>query len=99
MRTAESEFGSRESRNEVRGGSRSAALRKARLRALALEALEARTLLAVLPPIVRDPSAASPIDLANSVGGNSQTSNESAPTIAIDPVNPQHLVSVWTRSD
>ena len=103
MRRVASEVESRESRGLVRMGTRLVASRKARLRALALESLEARTLLAVLPPIVHDPNAPLPIDLAKTASGlpgdNSTTSNESAPTIAIDPVNPQKLVAVWSRSD
>jgi hypothetical protein len=43
---------------------RAVALRKARLRALALEPLETRVLLATLPPIVHDPNVPVPIDLA-----------------------------------
>src|SRR4051794_33205106 len=99
MRTVASEVGSRESRVQVRVGSRVAALRKARLRALTLESLEPRTLLAVLPAIVRDPGAANPIDLSITAGGSTVNSNESAPTIAIDPADPTKLVAVWTRSD
>src|SRR4051812_22279052 len=114
MRTVGSEVGSRESRGQVRMGSRAAALRKARLRALALESLEARTLLAVLPPIIHDPSAQVPLnpsgvlDLAKApsapagtatiAADNNNTSNESSPTIIINPANPQKLVAVWTRS-
>src|SRR3954451_12054736 len=111
MRTVGSEVGSRESGGQVRMGTRTAALRKARLRALALESLEPRTLLAVLPPIIRDPNAPSTgvIDLAKVgsapngtatiAGDNATTSNESSPTIIIDPANPQKMVAVWSRRD
>src|SRR5262249_16290351 len=98
MRMVASEIGSRESRGQVRTGSRTAALRKARLRALALESLESRMLLAVLPPAARDLNAPAPIDVSSFVtGATATTSSESSPTIAIDPALPQKLVSVWTQ--
>src|SRR4051794_21073317 len=79
MRTAAFEFGSRESRGQVRMGSRSTALRKARLRALALESLEARTLLATLPSIIHDPNALLPLDFAKAgsspTGGTTQAAD------------------------
>jgi subtilisin-like proprotein convertase family protein len=55
-----------------------------------LEALEDRTLMSVLPT----PLTTGHVDvsLATSPGG----SDESAPSVAYDPLNPQHLVSVWT---
>src|SRR6478609_6371188 len=79
MRTVASEIGSRESRGQVRIASRAAALRKARLRTLALESLEERMLLAVLPPITHDPNVSVPIDLAktSNPADNATTSNES----------------------
>ena len=100
MRTVASEIGSRESRGQVRMGLR-AALRKARLRTLALESLEERMLLAVLPPISHDPNAALPIDLAktSNAADNSVNSNESSPSIAANPADPQKLVAVWSRRD
>src|SRR3954451_18168201 len=101
MRTVASEIGSRESRGQVRIGSRAAALRKARLRTLALESLESRTLLATLPAITHDPNVPVPIDFAKSSNGadNATSSNESSPTIIINPLNTQKLVAVWSRRD
>jgi len=106
MRTVASEIGFRERRGQGGMGSRAAALRKARRRTLALELLESRVLMATLPMITHDPNAPVPIDLAQTgsapgggatdAGDNATTSNESSPTIVIDPNNAQKLVSVWT---
>jgi subtilisin-like proprotein convertase family protein len=63
--------------------------RKARRRRVALEGLEPRTLLAVLPT----PTVAAPVAVSASRG------NENTPAIAVDPTNPQKLVATWTRND
>ena len=63
------------------------------LRSLGLENLEARTLLAVLPTIVTTPNV---VDIS---GKPSSTSNQSTPSIAVDPNNSQKLVAVWVRND
>jgi subtilisin-like proprotein convertase family protein len=76
-----------------RPGSRPRPDRNARRRRIALEGLEPRTLMAVLPaPTVLNRSIAS-------VGTGENVSNESAPTIAVDPTNPNNLVAVYTRND
>ena len=64
--------------------------RKSRLVAAPLESLEARTLLAVLPPAQY---ASGPISIPGG-GGNDSTS-----TVAIDRYNPQHLAAAWVRTD
>src|SRR5262249_30139971 len=70
-------------------GRRPEAARQSKLRRLALEGLEGRTLMAVLP----SPNVLGQVDISNSGG------NESAPSIAVDPTNSQHLVATWTRND
>jgi len=60
-----------------------------RLRTLALEPLEARTLMAVLPPVTVNGQ----VDISGGTG------NDNTPTVTIDPNDPQKLVAVWTRND
>ena len=73
-------------------GSRGAA-KRSRLRRLALERLEARTLMAtaVMPIISGQASITS--------NQSSTTSNDSSPSIAVDPVNPLKMVMVYTHHD
>src|SRR6266404_5647245 len=104
MRTvAASENESQEDRGRSRTGSRSAALRKLRLRSAVLERLEERTLMATLPAPLRSGVPISLSSVGN--GGNSPDpqrnqaiGNETQPTIVIDPQNSQHMVSVFTRN-
>jgi subtilisin-like proprotein convertase family protein len=70
---------------------RSGRATKARRRRLALEALEPRTLLAVLPPPTV--GATTPIFDATPNGNNS------APSIAVDPTNPDNLAAAWVLND
>ncbi|MEO6811427.1 MAG: Ig-like domain-containing protein [Isosphaeraceae bacterium] len=68
--------------------------RRSRLRRIALEPLESRTLLAVLPaPLVSGQATIS------GPGGNGSRGDESNPSIAIDRYNPLKQVVVWTRDD
>ncbi len=91
MRAVSPELDSPKVRVGSRPGSRSERLRKSRLRNVALEWLESRQLLAALPT----PTVTAQVNVSNSNG----TSNDSSPSIAIDPTNPQHMVSVWTHFD
>ena len=62
--------------------------RKGRLRRLALERLEERALMAALPtPILASPATALPYD---------PNSNNSSPSIVVDPADPTKMVAVWT---
>ena len=76
-------------RPSTRPSRRPAPDHKTRLRALALEPLEARALMAVLPPVT----------VNGQVNISSDPGNESSPSVTIDPSNPQKLVAVWTRDD
>ncbi|MFO0959111.1 MAG: Ig-like domain-containing protein [Isosphaeraceae bacterium] len=69
---------------------------KRRLRRLALDSLEPRTLLATLPAAVLDATKGGEkqINPWNS-GGNV---GQSSPTIVINPINPQQMVAVWTQT-
>ena len=112
MRSEPSQVGlSKWGRAQTRPVARREATRSATLRRLALEGLESRTLLAtqVLPTPIVNPTTTGqpgiPVDVSNpsgnSAGGNDRSSaaNESTPSIAVDPNNPQHLVEVWIHSD
>src|SRR5947209_2737454 len=89
MRAVDSETNTPKARAGSRPGARSSWLRKARVRSATLESLESRELMAVIPPaIVAGQTVVSP------TGANV---NQSSPSIAVDPTNPLHLVSVWTQ--
>jgi subtilisin-like proprotein convertase family protein len=81
---------SRGNRSWNRKRSRKGLARKPRLRRTALENLEPRTLMAVLPTPTHNPGAPNPLNLS----GNS-SANYSAPTIAVDPANPKKLAAAW----
>ena len=68
---------------------RRASSRSAMLRCLSLEALEQRTLMAVLPSST----------LTGAIAVSASSGNQSTPTITIDQNNPQKLAAVWTRND
>jgi subtilisin-like proprotein convertase family protein len=95
MRSETSEVGTKDSRSRVQGLSRASSAsavrsRKLRLRKLAIEPLEERALMAVLP------AAAVVGDLTTIVRGSiGNNTNASAPTIVIDPLNSQKLAAVW----
>ena len=84
MRTGASDVSSRGFRGQIRPDARLKKNRKSRLRRSALESLEARTLLAVLPPA----QYASGLITIPGGGGNDSTS-----TVAIDRYKPLHLAS------
>lgn len=91
MRSEPSRVMTAESRTRSLAGHRREAARKQKLRRGVLETLEPRTLLSSLPPALVSAQVAvsSPY-----LGGN-----QSTPSIAIDPLNPQHLAASWTRID
>jgi subtilisin-like proprotein convertase family protein len=60
---------------------------------MTLESLEVRSLMAVLPAAL----TAAPVDVSR--GSANDNSDESTPSIVVDPTNPNHLVSTWTRYD
>jgi hypothetical protein len=72
-----------------RSGSRLPAARKRSRRRVALEGLEPRTLLATLPAAT----------ILNRVDVSNGTGDESTPSIAINPANPQILAAAWVRND
>jgi|GEM_PF-561561 len=93
MRTVASENESQGVRGSNRLGSRSAAIRKSRLRASVLEGLEERTLLSTVPA----PNV--PLNSQIDVSGGGDHHNSSSPSIAVDPTDPTKLVAVWTVDD
>jgi subtilisin-like proprotein convertase family protein len=74
---------------------KSQAARKAQARKIALDALERRELLAVLPPV----TTVGTLPTNPSFSGAGTSSNDSAPSIAINRSNPDQRVAVWTRRD
>lgn len=91
MSTGASDVPSRGLRKGLRPDARLKKVRRESLRRSALEWLEPRTLMAVLPApqaTVFDENA------INRSGGN-----VSSPTVVVDRYNPYHLFSVWTRND
>jgi subtilisin-like proprotein convertase family protein len=70
---------------------------------LCLVHLEERVAPAVLPPVIVN---GQPVDLSNDIGAvlppspsTSEPANETSPTVAIDPLNPQHAVAAWVLND
>jgi subtilisin-like proprotein convertase family protein len=95
MRSEPSEVGSSKgNRARTRPAARREASRTAKRRRLALEGLEPRTLLATSP-------LPSPIVVPNSQRDLSANGNinESTPSIAVDKLNPNKVVAVWTVND
>ena len=94
MRAVPSESGNpqAEDREKSRTDARSARRRKARLRTLAMETLEARELLASsLQSIV--PGTNTVLNVPGNAG------NQLNPSVAYDPTNPQDMVAVWVDDD
>ena len=92
MRRVDSEGDSQSSHDRERGGTRPSPARKSSLRRLALDRLEARTLLSTLP---------TPITVSQSIVGNGMTPapNTSSPSVAIDPLDSNKLIAAWTTYD
>jgi subtilisin-like proprotein convertase family protein len=80
-------------RDGARRKSPGGAARKARLRHRALEALEERALMATIPAAV----TTGLVDL--SAAASPTTSDESAPSVAVNQANPLQLAAAWTRRD
>lgn len=100
MRRAATEHETFEVGGQSSRRTRSRLVRKERLRRLALDTLEPRTLLAVLPPVTYASGNAQktplpPITLV-SAGPND---NNSAPQVAIDRYDPRKLVAVWVNNN
>lgn len=94
MRPVTSEIDARETRGRVRSSARAQQARKSHLRKLALEGLETRELLAVVPPLTVQGQA-----LIADGGFNNTDSqvNESSPVVAVNPNNPNQVVSAYVQ--
>src|SRR4051794_27988462 len=104
MRAAPSPATSPADRSGDRPKQTGAATRKARLRQLALESLEPRSLMAVLPAPVPDPQgplAPAALDSFRGIPneGPSNPGNDSSPQIAVARYTPNKLVAVWAAHD
>jgi subtilisin-like proprotein convertase family protein len=93
MRRQSTELRSQGTRPRTRDEARGASVKRSRLRRLALEGLEARTLLATTPiPVVTNQVAASA-----GVGG--VNINDSNPSIAVNPLDSNKLIAAFTDRD
>ena len=95
MRTGASDVSYRGFRGQIRPDARLKKNRKSRLRRSALEASRASDLAGYHP----HPALISRVDVSNPFGNTDDNSDESTPSIAVDPQNSNHLVSAWTRFD
>lgn len=79
---------------------RSKLVRRERLRRLALDALEPRTLLATLPPVsyVGANAQNTPLPPASLISAG-LNDNSGAPQVAIDRYDPSKLVAVWVNNN
>jgi subtilisin-like proprotein convertase family protein len=94
MRSQPSEVQTQRGRDRSAAGARRRPERNnRRLRHAALEALEPRALLAVLPPA----TISNPNNI--SLSALEATGDDSAASIAIDPNNPLKMAAVWTHKD
>src|SRR6185312_5347329 len=92
MRRAATENETFEVGGQARPRARSVLARKARLRRLAMDSLENRTLLATLPAATYATNLAAIVN----AGPND---NNSSPQIAIDRYDASKLVAVWVNTD
>ena len=93
MRRQPTELRSQGTRIRPRDESHGALAKRSRLRRLALESLEARTLLATTPvPVVTNQVQASAGIASNNI-------NDSSPSIAVDPLDPSKLIAAFTDRD
>src|SRR5262245_19966454 len=61
-----------------------------------VEGLESRTLLATIPGPV---ATSTPLVNLSQSMGNGASAQEDSPVVAVDPLNPQKIVSVWVNND
>ena len=96
MRTGSSEIVFPGHRNQRRLYSKQRNARRLREYRFNVEGLESRTLLATIPGPV-DTSA--PLVNLSTTMGNGPGAQEDSPVVAVDPLNPQKIVSVWVNND
>jgi hypothetical protein len=101
MRRVDSEGDSQNSRNRKRSHARTSPAQKSTLRRLALDRLEDRTLLATgaLASTLPEPITQAQSEVGDGFGVTGNAANSSSPSVAIDPLNPLKMVSVWTTLD
>ena len=97
MRTGTSDILSQGHNGRLRLDARLKRTRKSRNYRIDLEGLESRTLLATIPA-ASVVAGTSPFSLS-SLGGNGASANENSPLVAVDPLDPQKIVSVWIDND
>ncbi len=95
MRTGSWDVVSRRRRGGERLSAQQKAARRVRTQWMELEGLEIRALMATIPAAT---ATGAPINLSQNAG-NSNVANESSPIVAVDPTDPQKLVTVWVNND
>ncbi len=96
MRTGSSEIMFRGHRSQSRPGLKQRQARRSRNYRFDVEGLEARTLLATIPaPVV----TGTPLVNLSQPMGNGPNAQEDSPIVAVDPLDPQKVVSVWVNND
>ena len=96
MRTGSSEIVFRGHRNHRRLDSRQRDARRSRQYRFDVEGLESRTLLATIPAPV---ATSSPLVNLSTTMGNGPNAQEDSPVVAVDPLDPLKVVSVWVNND
>jgi len=97
MRTGSSDILSRGHRGWNRLDARLTNGRKSRYRWIDLEGLESRTLLATIPAATPTAAPQNISSLFGNIGG--LTTSENSSVVAVDPLNPQKMVSAWVDND
>lgn len=88
-------------RGGIRPKARLKEVRKARARRVELEGLENRTLLATIPAAAATAAPQNLSQLMGNIGGpnGASAASESSPVVAVNPLDPTKLVSVWIDND
>ena len=97
MRRGTSDILSQGHNGRLRLDARLKRARKSRNYRIDLEGLESRTLLATIPA-ASVVTGTSPISLS-ALAGNGANANQNSPLVAVDPLDPQKIVSVWIDND
>ena len=97
MRTGSSDVLSQGNGGRIRLDGRLRKARKARTFRIELEGLESRTLLATIPAATATAGPSNISSLFGNLGG--VNASQSSPVVAIDPLDPNKLVSVWVDND
>lgn len=101
MRTGSSEIMFRGHRNQRRLDSKQRSSRRLREYRFDVEGLESRTLLATIPgsTIPGPVDTSTPLVNLSTTMGNGPGIQEDSPVVAVDPLDPEKVISVWVNND